>query len=155
MKRLLALLLLVCVSVNVCAEAVLAIKGKARRITLRARKHGGAAVDEQGSSTMINLRPGRDFETIRLTFKVLADDEFSFSLAGNYSRDKKSKTKQYFEWEDCDLFRVGDKELIGPKAENSQTAEEKSKPEGESKEGEPSEAGNPGGGTEENGADGE
>ena len=117
MKKLLALLLLVCLSVNVCAEAVLTIKGKARRITLRARKRGGAVVDKLGSSTVVNLRPKRDFETIKLTFKVLADDEFSFSLAGSYSKDKKIKFKQYFEWVDCNLFRVGDKELIGPKAE--------------------------------------
>lgn len=117
MKRLLALLLLVCLSVNVCAEAVLNIKGKARKITLRARKRGGAVVDKQGSATVVTLRPKRDFETIKLTFKVLADDEFSFSLAGSYSKDKKIKFKQYFEWVDCNLFRVGDKEMIGPKAE--------------------------------------
>ena len=117
MKKVLALLLLVCLSVNVCADAVLNIKGKARKITLRARKRGGAVVDKQGSSTVVTLRPKRDFETIKLTFKVLADDEFSFSLAGSYSKDKKIKFKQYFEWVDCNLFRVGDKELIGPKAE--------------------------------------
>ena len=117
MKHLLALLLLVCVSVSVCAEAVLTIKGKARKITLRALKRGGAVIDKQGSSTLVTLRPKRDFETLKLTFKVLEDDEFSFSLAGSYSKDKKIKFKQYFEWVDCNLFRVGDKELIGPKAE--------------------------------------
>ena len=117
MKKLLALLLLIGLSVNVCAEAVLTIKGKARKITLRARKRGGAVVDKQGSITVVTLRPKRDFETIKLTFKVLADDEFSFSLAGSYSKDKKIKFKQYFEWVDCNLFRVGGKEMIGPKAE--------------------------------------
>ena len=116
MRHLLALLLLVCLSVDVCAEAVLTIKGKGRKITLRPTKRGGAVIDTQGSSTVVTLRPRRDFETIKLTFKVLADDEFSFSLAGSYSKDKKIK-KQYFEWVDCNLFRVGGKELIGPKAE--------------------------------------
>ena len=120
MKQLLALLLLVCLSVSLSAEAVLNIKGKARKITLRARKRGGAVIDKQGSSTVVTLRPKRDFETIKLTFKVLADDEFSFSLAGSYSKDKKIKFKQYFEWVDCNLFRVGDKELIGPKAEKEE-----------------------------------
>jgi len=120
MKQLLALLLLVCVSVSLSAEAVLTIRGKARKITLRARKRGGAVIDRQGSSTIVNLRPKRDFETIKLTFKVLADDEFSFTLAGNYSRDKKIKFKQYFEWVDCNLFKAGDKELIGPKAEKEE-----------------------------------
>ena len=120
MKHLLALLLLVCVSVSVCAEAVLTIKGKARKITLRALKRGGAVIDKQGSSTLVTLRPKRDFETLKLTFKVLEDDEFSFSLAGSYSKDKKIKFKQYFEWVDCNLFRVGDKELIGPKAEKEE-----------------------------------
>ena len=117
MKRLLALLLLVCVSVNVCAEAVLTIKGKARKTALRARRRGSAAVNSRGNTVVVNLSPRRNFETVKLTFKVLADDEFSFSLAGSYSRDKKIKFKQYFEWVDFNLFRVGDKELIGPKAE--------------------------------------
>ena len=117
MKRLLALLLLVCVSVNVCAEAVLTIKGKARKTALRARRRGTAVVNSRGNTVVVNLSPRRNFETVKLTFKVLADDEFSFSLAGSYSRDKKIKFKQYFEWVDCNLFRVGDKELIGPKAE--------------------------------------
>ena len=120
MKHLLALLLLVCLSVDVCAEAVLTIKGKARRTVLRASRRGGAVVEKQGGSTVVNLRPKRDFETIKLTFKVLADDEFSFSLAGSYSKDKKIKFKQYFEWVDCNLFRVGGKELIGPKAEKEE-----------------------------------
>jgi len=120
MKHLLALLLLVCFSVSICAEAVLTIKGKARRTALRASKRGVAVVEKQGSATVVNLRPKRDFETIKLNFKVLADDELSFSLAGNYSRNKKLKSKQFFEWVDCNLFRVGDKELIGPKAEKEE-----------------------------------
>ncbi len=120
MKQLLALLLLACVSVSLSAEAVLNIKGKARKITLRARKRGGAVIDKQGNATVVTLRPKRDFETIKLTFKVLADDEFSFTLAGSYSKDKKIKFKQYFEWVDCNLFKVGDKELIGPKAEKEE-----------------------------------
>ena len=120
MRRLLALLLLVSRCVNVCAEAVLTIKSKGRKITLRASKRGGAVIDKQGSTTVVTLRPKRDFETVKLTFKVLADDEFSFSLAGSYSRNKKLKNRQFFEWVDCNLFRVGDKELIGPKAEKEE-----------------------------------
>ena len=115
MKLLFALLLLVCVSVNLSADAVIIIRGKSRKTSLRVKQAPGK-FKQRNNVFEVALRPKREYQTVKISFKALAPDEFSFSIRGEYSKASSSADKQYFEWVDFNLFKVNGKELIGPGA---------------------------------------
>lgn len=117
MKYLSVIICLIC-ALTLCGDAVVVIKGKARRSSLKLEDRTGLAARARRymGNMEIALRPRKKFQTAKVTFKVLTDDEFSFTVGGGYTRSEGSR-KNDFEYVDCTLFRVNGKDLIGPKVE--------------------------------------
>lgn len=117
MKLLSLIITFLCV-LTLSADAVIVIKGKNRRSSLKIEDRSGltARVRRYNTNTEIGLRPRKKPQTAKLTFKVLADDEFTFTLGGGYTRTEGDR-KDVFEWIDCTLLRINGKDLIGPKVE--------------------------------------
>ena len=116
--KLLSVILLLCFALTgLRADALVTVKGKGRRssIKLETRSGANAKVKKNKAATEIALRCKKGAATVKLTFKVTADDEFTFSLGAANLRSGNGK-KTSAAKEECILFRVNDKELIGPKA---------------------------------------
>ena len=117
MKFLSVIILLLCVF-TLSADAVIVIKGKERRSTIKleGRSGIGARVRRYNSTTEIGIRPRKNAQSAKFIFKVLDDDEYTFTLGGGYTRTEGDR-KDVFEWIDCTLLRINGKDVIGPKAE--------------------------------------
>lgn len=117
MKLLSVILSFLCI-LTLSGNAVINIKGKAKRTSIRITSREGlsANIDKLSNATEVKVRARKDYQSLKLTFKVLRDDEYTFSIGGEYSKDSGGAGRQFFEWIDCSLFKVNGKELIGPKA---------------------------------------
>lgn len=116
MKLLSVIICFLC-ALTLWADAVIVIKGKAKRSSLKIEERSGLAsrVRRYNATTEVGLRPRKKFQSAKLTFKVLNDDEYTFTIGGGYTRTDGDR-KDAFEWVDCTLFRVNGKDLIGPQA---------------------------------------
>ncbi|MBR2374264.1 MAG: hypothetical protein IKA87_08565 [Lentisphaeria bacterium] len=118
MKLISVILAFFCV-LTLSADAVITIKGKAKRTSIRIVAKSGltANINKLSNSTEVKVSTKKDYQTLKMVFRVLKDDEYSFSIGGEYSKDSGGAGRQFFAWIDCNLFKVNGKELIGPKAE--------------------------------------
>ena len=117
MKLLSVIICFLC-ALTLWADAVIVVKGKARRSSLKLEDRSGLSsrVRRYNGTTEIGLRPRKKFQSAKLTFKVLNDDEYTFTFGGGYTRTEGDR-KDAFEWIDCTLLRVNGQDLIGPKVE--------------------------------------
>ena len=117
MKKLLSLIICLLCALNLCADVVLTIKGKGKQRSLKRESQSGPAanIGVFKKNLEISFRPKKKFQTVKAVFKVLNDDELSFSFGGGYIRSNGIK-KNDFEWIDCSFLRINGKELIGPNA---------------------------------------
>lgn len=115
--KLLSVILLCLFSVSAfCGEAVLVIKGKSARKSLKIMRQPKGTVCKRSNATVeLGVRTQKNFQRTSVNFKVLRDDEFSFSFGGGYIRYVSGR-KNKFDWVDCALLKVNDVELIGPNA---------------------------------------
>lgn len=115
--KLLSVILLCLFSVSAfCSEAVLVIKGKSAKKSLKIMRQPKGTVCKRSNATVeLGVRTQKNFQRTSVIFKALRDDEFSFSFGGGYIRGSQGK-KNKFEWVDCSLLKVNDVELIGPNA---------------------------------------
>lgn len=117
MKKLLLLIICLLCALNLCADVVLTIKGKGKQRSLKRESQSGPAanIGVFKKNLEISFRPKKKFQTVKAVFKVLSDDELSFTFGGGYIRSNGIKKKD-FEWIDCSYLRINGKELIGPNA---------------------------------------
>ena len=117
MKKLALLVCFLC-TLTLCADAVLVIKGKARRSALKRESQSGLGCDirRYKSDFEVSFRPRKKFEKAKLVFRATGEDEFTFTFGGGYIRSEGNK-KNVFEYIDCDLLRINGKDYIGPKVE--------------------------------------
>ena len=115
--KFLAVICFLCTALSLSADAVLVIKGKGRRSPIKVEERTGipCRVARYNRTTEVAIRPRRDFQSVKITFKVLNDDDLSFTFGGGYTRSDGNK-KNDFEWIDCSLLKIDGQELIGPKA---------------------------------------
>jgi hypothetical protein len=115
MKFLTVILLCLFSALSLCGEAVLVIKGKSSRASLKVQRQKGIVFRRSNATAELGVRTRKNFQRTKVEFKVLRDDEFVFSFGGGFTRNTASK-KNKFEWIDCTLLKVNDLELIGPNA---------------------------------------
>lgn len=117
MKFLSVITLFLFCALSLWGDAVIVIKGKARRSSIKLTDRSGipCRVRRYNDTTEVAIRARKKFQSVKLIFKVVGDDEYSFTLGGGYTR-KEGDRKNEFEWIDCTLFRVNGQEMIGPKA---------------------------------------
>ncbi|MBE6384919.1 MAG: hypothetical protein E7048_04540 [Lentisphaerae bacterium] len=117
MKFLSVITLFLFCALSLWGDAVIVIKGKARRSSIKLTERSGITcrVRRYNDTTEVSIRARKKFQSAKLTFKVVGDDEYSFTLGGGYTR-KEGDRKNEFEWIDCTLFKVNGQEMIGPKA---------------------------------------
>ncbi|MBQ9754535.1 MAG: hypothetical protein IJV93_07280 [Lentisphaeria bacterium] len=128
--KFLSLIICFLCALSLWADAVIVIKGKEKRSSIKIEDRTGltARVRRYNTTTEVGLRPRKKFQSAKLTFKVLHDDEYTFTFGGGYTRAEGDR-KDVFEWVDCTLFRVNGKDLIGPKVEKGgQKSETLSRP---------------------------
>jgi hypothetical protein len=115
--KLLSLIICFLCALNLCADAVLVIKGKGKykAIRLESRSGLGADIRTHKHNMEISFRPRKKFQKTKMVFKVVNEDELSFTFGGGYIRSEGNK-KNVFEWLDCNLLRINGTEHIGPKA---------------------------------------
>ena len=115
MKFLTVILLCLFSALSLCGEAVLVIKGKSSRGSLKVQRQKGIVFRRSNATAELGVRTRKNFQRTKVELKVLRDDEFVFSFGGGFTRNTASK-KNKFEWIDCTLLKVNDLELIGPNA---------------------------------------
>ena len=125
MKLLSVITFLLFCTLTLWGDAVVVIKGKARRSSLKLTERSGipCRVRRYNAATEVALRARKKVQDVKLTFKVTGDDEYTFTLGGGYTR-KEGDKKDEFEWIDCTLFKVNGKEFIGPNAGKEGTKSE-------------------------------
>ena len=113
----LAVICFLCTALTLSADAVLVIKGKGRRSAIKVEQRTGipCRVARYNRNTEVAIRPRKDFQNVKITFKVTNDDDLSFTFGGGYTRTDGNK-KNDFEWIDCSLLKIDGQELIGPNA---------------------------------------
>ena len=102
-------------ALSLCGEAVLVIKGKSSRASLKVQRQKGIVFRRSNATAELGVRARKSFQRTKVELKVLRDDEFVFSFGGGFTRNTASR-KNKFEWIDCTLLKVNDLELIGPNA---------------------------------------
>ena len=125
MKLLSVITFLLFCTLTLWGDAVVVIKGKARRSSLKLTERSGipCRVRRYSAATEVAVRARKKVQDVKLTFKVTGDDEYTFTLGGGYTR-KDGDKKDEFEWIDCTLFKVNGKEFIGPNAGKEGTKSE-------------------------------
>ena len=115
--KFLAVICFLCTALTLSADAVLVIKGKGRRSAIKVEQRTGipCRVARYNRNTEVAIRPRKDFQNVKITFKVTNDDDLSFTFGGGYTRTDGNK-KNDFEWIDCSLLKIDGQELIGPNA---------------------------------------
>ena len=115
--KFLAVICFLCTALSLSADAVLVIKGKGRRSPIKVEERTGipCRVARHNRTTEVAIRPRRDFQSVKITFKVVNDDELTFTFGGGYTRSDGNR-KNDFEWIDCSLLKIDGQELIGPNA---------------------------------------
>ena len=115
--KFLAVICFLCTALTLSADAVLVIKGKGRRSAIKVDERAGlpCRVARYNRNTEVAIRPRKDFQNVKITFKVTNDDDLSFTFGGGYTRSDGNR-KNDFEWVDCSLLKIDGQELIGPKA---------------------------------------
>ena len=114
MKSLLLIIFFLFCSVTLWGDAVIVIKGVNRRPSIKLAEHSGAScrVKRHSGAIEVSCRPKRQFQNTKLTFKVLSDDDFAFTVGGGYIR-KEGNKKDEFDWIEYSLFKVNGLEMIG------------------------------------------
>ena len=115
--KFLAVICFLCTALSLSADAVLVIKGKGRRSAIKVDQRAGipCRVSRHNRNTEVAIRPRKDFQNVKITFKVVNDDELTFTFGGGYTRSDGNR-KNDFEWIDCSLLKIDGQELIGPNA---------------------------------------
>ena len=115
--KFLAVICFLCTALTLSADAVLVIKGKGRRSAIKVEQRTGipCRVARYNRNTEVAIRPRKDYQSVKITFKVTNDDDLSFTFGGGYTRTDGNK-KNDFEWIDCSLLKIDGQELIGPNA---------------------------------------
>ena len=115
--KFLAVICFLCTALTLSADAVLVIKGKGRRSAIKVDQRAGipCRVSRHNRNTEVAIRPRKDFQNVKITFKVVNDDELTFTFGGGYTRSDGNR-KNDFEWIDCSLLKIDGQELIGPNA---------------------------------------
>ena len=115
--KFLAVICFLCTALTLSADAVLVIKGKGRRTAVKVEERTGIScrVASHNRNVEVAIRPRKDYQSVKITFKVVNDDDLSFTFGGGYTRSDGNK-KNNFEWVDCSLLKIDGQELIGPNA---------------------------------------